>query len=360
MCSDFVKPLLVWYNENARDLPWRHTKNPYCIWVSEIMLQQTRVEAVRHYYERFLTALPSVADLAKCREEYLLKLWEGLGYYSRVRNMQKTAGILMERYGGVFPEDPQTLEKLPGIGTYTAGAIASIAYGKRSPAVDGNVLRILMRLYADRSDVLKESTKKKAAQKILELTSGAELDFGSLNQAFMDLGSLICLPNSEPRCSQCPIAAECLSRAEGLTSCIPVRVKKKQKREENITVFLIRDGEKTVIRPRPEKGLLSSLYEFPNLTGRLTENEALSYVRDCGCEALHISSLPAAKHVFSHIIWYMTAYEIRVTDLKSSEEGWIFADVSEIETKYPIPSAFSAYARTIGLRIGTEARKENV
>ena len=205
-----VEPLLAWYEKNRRKLPWRENVSAYRVWVSEIMLQQTRVEAVKPYFARFIDALPDVSDLADCEEEKLLKLWEGLGYYNRVRNMQKAAKTVMEEYGGQLPDDYEKLLSLKGIGSYTAGAIASIAYGIPVPAVDGNVLRIITRLTQDESDIMKQSVKKRVEQALLEVMPQKRA--GVFNQALMELGATVCVPNGAPLCEACPWKEFCLAK----------------------------------------------------------------------------------------------------------------------------------------------------
>lgn len=382
MRFDFVKPMLVWYNENARDLPWRRTKDPYLIWVSEIMLQQTRVEAVLGYYERFTSALPTVTDLALCPEDRLLKLWEGLGYYSRARNMQKAARIVCESYAGQMPASAAALMKLPGIGEYTAGAISSIAFGQAEPAVDGNVLRVIARLEAISDNTLNESVKKKIREELRGLYDANDGTFGLLNQAFMDLGAGVCLAGCAPKCDICPISAYCRCFELGLQSELPVRVKKQKRRIEKRTVLLIRRDETYAIRKRPDSGLLSGLYEFPNETGELSSDDALGKAESMGLMPLRIKKLSAAKHIFSHVEWHMTGYEILVApsgfpdagelqdagDLSHTKENvkenpLIFATPEMIESKYPVPSAFEKYAKMINIRTGKkreELRYENI
>ena len=382
MRFDFVKPMLVWYNENARDLPWRRTKDPYLIWVSEIMLQQTRVEAVLGYYERFTSALPTVTDLAVCPEDRLLKLWEGLGYYSRARNMQKAARIVCESYAGQMPESAADLMKLPGIGEYTAGAISSIAFGQAEPAVDGNVLRVVARLEAISENILSESVKKNIREELRGLHDANDGTFGLLNQAFMDLGAGVCLAGGAPKCDICPISAYCRCFELGLQSELPVRVKKQKRRIEKRTVLLIRRDETYAIRKRPDSGLLSGLYEFPNETGELSSDDALAKAESLGLMPLRIKKLSAAKHIFSHVEWHMTGYEILVApsgfpdagelqdagDLSHTKENvkenpLIFATPEMIESKYPVPSAFEKYAKMINIRTGKkreELRYENI
>ena len=372
MRFDFVKPLLVWYNENARDLPWRRTKDPYLIWVSEIMLQQTRVEAVLGYYERFTSALPTITDLAVCPEDRLLKLWEGLGYYSRARNMQKAARIVCESYAGHMPESGAELMKLPGIGEYTAGAISSIAFGLAEPAVDGNVLRVVARIEAIQDNILNESVKKKIREELRGLYDTNDGTFGLLNQAFMDLGAGVCLAGSSPKCDICPISSYCRCFEQGLQSELPVRVKKQKRRIEKRTVLLLRRDESYAIRKRPDSGLLSGLYEFPNVTGELSPDEALAAAERLGLMPIRIKKLREAKHVFSHVEWRMTGYEIFVApagfsgadgvqdskagphspEIAEEKNPLIFAVPEIIERKYPVPSAFEKYAKMINIRTG--------
>ena len=355
MCSDFVKPLLLWYNTQGRDLPWRKTKDPYRIWVSEIMLQQTRVEAVKGYYERFLEALPDIEALADCPEDELNKLWEGLGYYSRVRNMQKAARTIREQNGGKVPEEKSDLIKLPGIGDYTAGAVASIAFGKPEPAVDGNVIRIVARIKALKKDFSSAKEKRNLTEFLRTLTLPENEDWGALNQAFMDLGSGVCLPNSSPRCEECPIMEFCTAHKSGNEMDYPVRAEKKPRRIEQMTVMLIRNGDKLAIRKRPAKGLLPNLYEFPNTAGILSEEEAVHAAEEItDLEAIRIKRIPDARHIFSHVEWHMRGYEIIMTpgDEKYPESDLIYAEAGEIEREYPIPSAFTAYAKYLNIHLG--------
>lgn len=361
MLNEAAVRLLRWYQMNKRTLPWREGKNPYYIWVSEIMLQQTRVEAVKPYFQRFLSELPTIRDLAECPEEKLLKLWEGLGYYNRVRNMQKSAQILMEQYEGRMPSDYSALLALPGIGTYTAGAIASIAYGISVPAVDGNVLRILSRLEADPSDIGKQSVKKKAEQTLFEMMTGpcSETEVkenpGELNQAWMDLGACICLPGGEPLCERCPLQDLCKAHEKGEETAYPVKAKKLKRRREDRTILLVQDGERIALHKRPPKGLLAGLYEFPNLEGHLTEKDALNWVEEQGLYPVQIQKLDPAKHIFSHVEWYMNGYLIRVASFEGDlKENYLLAEVKTAEEKYAIPSAFSAYARSLRMHLGPE------
>ena len=349
-------PLLTWYDIHKRVLPWRGIRDPYRIWVSEIMLQQTRVEAVKPYFERFMHALPDVKSLAECEEERLLKLWEGLGYYNRVRNMQIAAQTVMEQYDGKLPADYEKLLELKGIGHYTAGAIASIAYGIPVPAVDGNVLRILMRVSADNSDIMKQSVKTRVEQALQQVIP--QDCAGSFNQALMELGAIVCVPNGEPLCDQCPWYSFCETRKRGLWQELPVKKKAKGRRIEERTVLVIRDGERVVLKRRPKKGLLAGLYEFPNEPGTLTEDEALRAVQDMHLHPMRIQRLEEAKHIFSHVEWHMQGYMVEVDSLTREEAGLLFVEAAHSEETYPIPAAFAAYTKYMNIRLGNERFKE--
>lgn len=346
MLEEIVTPLVKWYRENKRILPWRDKGNAYYTWVSEIMLQQTRVEAVKPYFERFITELPDVESLADCPQEKLLKLWEGLGYCNRVRNMQEAAQTVKKEYNGRLPEDYQTLLSLKGIGSYTAGAIASIAYGINVPAVDGNVLRVISRITESAEDISRQAVRKKIEQQLQEIMP--EECPGDFNQALMELGAVVCIPNGKAKCGECPVASVCLAYRHDKVDSLPVKAPKKARMLEDRTVFIIQDGECTAIRKRPEKGLLAGLYELPNIQGHLKREEALLYVEKMGLDPLYIEKLPPAKHIFSHIEWRMQAYRIKVSSLKKAQDReLIFADKEQSGKQYAIPSAFGAYAKYI-------------
>lgn len=358
MLEKIVEPLMEWYGKNHRILPWRESKNPYYIWISEIMLQQTRVEAVRPFFQRFIQALPRVEDVAVCPEEQLLKLWEGLGYYNRVRNIQKAAIRIVEEYQGQLPADYEKLKELPGIGNYTAGAVASIAYDLPVPAVDGNVLRVYARIMEDDSDILKQSVKTRVEKEFLEVMPGSRS--GTFNQALMELGAMVCVPNGAPKCEQCPVAEYCRARQHGTAMNLPVKKKSKERRMEQKTVLVLRDGERVAIRKRPSKGLLAGLYELPNLEGYCSEEEVLSWVKEQELTPMRILPLAEAKHIFSHVEWDMKGYLVRVAALEQTADSrMIFADISQVEREYPIPAAFQAYAKQIQMRLGQEKYKEN-
>lgn len=383
--------LPAWYGKNHRTLPWRDTGNPYDVWLSEIMLQQTRVAAVIDYFYRFKEALPGIPELASCEETRLMKLWEGLGYYSRVRNLQKAAQIVVRDHGGKLPETAKELQKLPGIGPYTAGAIASIAFGEAVPAVDGNVLRICSRICGNREDIALPETKKalgRALSDLFQRVCGSDLHPGTMNQAMMELGATVCVPNGSPQCAVCPAADRCRAYLSGETEMLPLKSAGRPRRIERHTILVLMDGGNVLIRKRPGKGLLAGLWELPSAEGYLTEVQALAEAKRLLEEAARISGtdpaepvfvrkLPPARHVFTHIEWEMQGYLIRVVPalgaagnrsgrsesdkMKRTEAGTpgfaqkvlsgeedcrlpvIFADPEELQTVYALPSAFSAY-----------------
>ncbi|MCR5094515.1 MAG: A/G-specific adenine glycosylase [Lachnospiraceae bacterium] len=343
---DTAEKLLNWYEKNRRILPWREDPSPYHVWISEIMLQQTRVEAVKPYYERFLAELPDVASLAAVSEDRLMKLWEGLGYYSRARNLKRAAIRIMEDCGGKLPKEPAELMKLPGIGPYTAGAVASIAFGACYPAVDGNALRIWTRLTENAGDIGDDRVKRAVTQEIAAVLPDTPFAAGRINQAFMDLGSMVCLPNSAPRCDLCPLADVCGAHDAGRETDYPVKAAKKPRRIEKRTILLIEDEGRILLKKRPARGLLAGLYELPGVEGHLSRAQVLAHCRGEGIEPLRITALPPAKHIFTHIEWHMIGYRIRVdalSDFFPGKQGGILADKQEISTRYSIPSAFSNY-----------------
>ena len=348
---EMVEPLTTWYQQNKRDLPWRHHVNAYRVWVSEIMLQQTRVEAVKPFYYRFMEALPTVRDLAEAEEDKLLKLWEGLGYYNRVRNMQKAAQKIMEEYDGHFPETYEEISKLKGIGNYTAGAISSFAFGIPKPAVDGNVMRVISRILASDEDIMKQSVKTKveiALEKVIPADNPSDF-----NQGLIELGAIVCVPNGEPKCEECPVAHLCRARALGCQMELPVKKKAKERKIEERTVLVFQDGETVAIRKRPGKGLLAKMYEFPNLEGYLTMEEVVAYCKSIGLSPVFVKELPEAKHIFSHIEWHMKGYAVRVDELeKNCSENMIFAPPEEIQKTYSIPAAFEKYTHYVNIKLG--------
>ena len=340
-------PLVEWFRENRRDLPWRRRMNAYRVWISEIMLQQTRVEAVKPYYERFLKELPDVKALAEVPEERLLKLWEGMGYYNRARNLKAAAVQIMEEFGGRFPDRYEEIRSLKGIGSYTAGAIVSFVYNIPKPAVDGNVFRVVTRLLADPDDITKASTRTKIEALLEEVIPRDAA--GDFNQSLIELGAIVCLPNGEPKCAECPVRHLCRSFAEGTQMEYPVKKKAKERRIEKRTVFLFCDGGAVAIRKRKSTGLLAGMYEFPNVEGHLKRQEAIDYARSLGLAPVRVKKLESAKHIFSHVEWHMTGYEILVDELeKEMKDNVIFAGRDELEEKYPMPSAFETYLAAAG------------
>lgn len=329
--------LLPWYRKNARDLPWRHTKEPYRVWISEIMLQQTRVEAVRGYYDRFLKALPDIQSLAEADEESLFKLWEGLGYYSRVRNLQKTAQTIMQEHGGVFPTEYTQVRALSGIGDYTAGAICSICFGQPRAAVDGNVLRIAARITEDFSPIDLADTKKRVAEQLEQVYPKGECD--TFTQALMELGACVCTPRS-PKCSECPVKEICFAEKSGEIDKLPVKLPKREKKQEQRTVFYLEcDGAYAVCK-RTEKGLLSGLWQLPNVSGALSPADALKTAEAFGVQPTELLKEVHKKHIFTHIIWDMVGYHL-VCNVKSKDFTWATAE--ELKTTYALPTAFRIF-----------------
>ena len=361
-CDTISGLLCGWYEQQKRDLPWRKDNDPYHIWVSEIMLQQTRVEAVRPYYLRFLNVLPDIVSLAECPEDRLLKLWEGLGYYSRARNMRKAARILTERYDGHLPRTYAELLKLPGIGPYTAGAIASIAYRQPVPAVDGNVIRVAARITGDERDVRESAVRTSVEEWVLRNMPPGRPDI--FNQALMELGAVVCVPNGPPLCGVCPLSSGCLARKQGMTERIPYKSPAAARKIEEKTVLVIYDGIYVLIRKRSRKGLLAGMYEFPSMDGRCSGKQVLEFVgKQMKIPVTRMLPLPAAKHVFSHIEWHMTGYLVRAEDLSLFEErnretvscpgeNYLVIEPDRTQTDYPIPAAFRAYAAALKIEIG--------
>ena len=326
---EFTDALLNWYDQSKRTLPWRGAGDAYAVLVSEIMLQQTRAAAVIPYYGRFMGSLPTVESLASCDEERLLKLWEGLGYYSRAKNLKKCAQAVVRDHGGVFPQTVAELKRLPGIGPYTAGAIASIAFHEPEPAVDGNVLRVMARLYEDGGNV----TDQRVRDRWTEFLRGRMGERpGDLNQAFMDLGSLICLPKA-PLCEDCPLAAFCGAKAHGTQADYPNRGEKKRKRQEELTVFAVESGDSFLIRRRSESGLLSGLYELPNRPGHLSQEEIGQVLTDLGVRPLGAWEIVSRKHIFTHVIWHMQVVRLRAE--RADVPGYSWYTGAE-----PLPEAF--------------------
>lgn len=356
---DIAPPLLKWYDGHRRVLPWRENPAPYRVWVSEIMLQQTRVEAVKPYFERFMEALPGIPELAQAPEDKLLKLWEGLGYYNRARNLQKAAQAIMAEYGGRMPDSREELLKLPGIGSYTAGAVASIAYGRAVPAVDGNVLRVISRYRADGRDMLNDKVRKSVEEDLKAVMPKDRP--GDFNQALMELGAIVCIPNGAPKCGECPWEASCKAHIEGRETEFPKKAAKKARSIEKKTILVIQDAMRAAIRKRPAKGMLAGMYEFPSEEGHLSQEEVLALLKEKGLHPLRIQKLPDSRHVFTHREWDMIGYAVRVDELepvRGTQEGLLFIEPSLTEKEYPIPSAYAAYTGYLQIRLGNDKFEE--
>jgi A/G-specific adenine glycosylase len=343
LLENAVPRLLDWYGDAKKPFPWRQNPTAYHVWISEIMLQQTRTAAVIPYFERFVSVLPNVKALSEVEDDVLMKLWEGLGYYSRARNLKKAAKIVMSDFGGQLPRTAKELLTLPGIGPYTAGAIASIAFGEPNAAVDGNVLRVVMRLFACRDDIMLASTKKWVTD-ALESVYPVGTEAGKFTEALMELGEAVCIPNGEPRCLDCPLSEICLALKNGEQNELPVRTPKKPRKIEHRTVLLLKCGNKYALAKRPEGGLLSGLWEFPNTVGKLDSAGALAAAQALGAKATECTPLGDAIHIFTHIEWHMTGYLVECESLPCD---MAHASAEETLERYAIPKAFRAYTQTL-------------
>lgn len=332
--------LLGWYEENKRDLPWRKDREPYHIWLSEIMLQQTRVEAVKSYYQRFLTELPDIQALANCDDDRLHKLWEGLGYYSRVRNLKKAAQVIMQEYNGQFPTEHKQVLSLPGIGAYTAGAICSIAFSQPKAAVDGNVLRVCSRICRDDEPIDLPAVKARVQQQLEEIYPTDTP--GEFTQALMELGATVCVPNGEPKCQICPCRSFCLGQADWQT--LPVKLPKKERKQEDRTVFVLNCDGCYAIEKRPNRGLLAGLWQFPNISGFLSPEEAISWAENTGVHPADVQMQIQRHHIFTHIRWDMRCFYIQVRE-KNSHYTWL--TLSEIDEQAALPTAFRQFREEI-------------
>ena len=328
-----IQPLSKWFEQNKRQLPWRQDKDPYHVWVSEIMLQQTRIEAVMGYYARFIGELPDVQALSEVEDDRLLKLWEGLGYYSRARNLKKAAQVIQSEYGGRFPQTYAALRKLPGIGDYTAGAIASICFNERVPAVDGNVLRVHARITGSRDNVLLPAVKKSVTA---ALSAIMPEEAGSFNEALMELGETVCLPAS-PHCSDCPLNAVCFAYQNGMTAELPVRVKQQKRRNEKLTVLVLTAPNGSIAIEKRSGGLLSGMYQLPNAAGYYSEEEIKQLVTAWRLEPLSVTFLKSAKHAFTHIDWLMEGWQVAV---REPNDRFLWVSRLELQSTYPLPTAF--------------------
>ncbi|MBQ9735679.1 MAG: A/G-specific adenine glycosylase [Clostridia bacterium] len=331
------------YEKEGRALPWRRDADPYHIFLSEIMLQQTRVEAVIPYYERFLARFPTVGALAAADEMEVFKLWEGLGYYSRARNLLRGAKCVVDEHGGAFPDTEEALRTLPGVGEYTAGAIASISFGRPCAAIDGNALRIYARLFGDGRNVL-DARVKREVKSLFDAAYPTGARAGATTQGLMEVGQRFCIPNGAPHCDGCPLRALCAVGASGAWTEYPKKEKKKPRRIEARTVLLFVAGDRIFIRRRPDEGLLAGLWEFPNLEGHLTEDGAIAAAREMGLFPEGVMTGPDAKHIFTHIEWHMKGYLISCKD-DSVPEGFVAVSLQELKKNYPIASAYRAFLK---------------
>lgn len=333
--------LLPWYNENARDLPWRKDTDPYHVWISEIMLQQTRVEAVQGYYTRFLEAFPDIASLAQAEEKKLLKLWEGLGYYNRAKNLQKAAGEILYNKDGVFPQTYDEILSLPGIGPYTAGAVASICFHLPVPAVDGNVLRVVTRLTENAAPIQLENTKKEIHCQLKKIYP--KTNCGAFTQALMELGATVCTPNS-PKCEKCPVTCVCEANHHNTVLKYPVKLPKKEKKSEERTLFYFLCNGKIALSKRNDTGLLSGLWQFPNIEGNLSLTEAISAAETFGTEPAEVLKERHETHIFTHIKWNMTCYYLRC---HRQPDAFLWETFEEIKNSFPLPTAFRKFLEKI-------------
>ncbi len=329
--------LLPWYEANHRDLPWRQDREPYHVWLSEIMLQQTRVEAAKGYYQRFLDVLPTISHLAQCDDDVLHKLWEGLGYYSRVRNLKKAAQIIMDRYSGRFPQNYQAIRELPGIGDYTSGAICSICFDLPTPAVDGNVLRLVSRLTDDATPI-DLPARKKAVSDALEKVYPPQA--GTFTQALMELGATLCGPNREPQCHACPCREFCLGFRRGTAGTLPVKNPKQKRRQEDLTVLVLRCEDRYALEKRPDTGLLAGLWQFPNVPGALDAAQGAALAGQWGVQPSDVLRVVEKKHIFTHIQWNMTGIYL---EAGHADPRFVWLTAEQIEAQTALPTAFRQF-----------------
>ncbi len=341
--SELSDLLLPWFYENKRELPWRMDNEPYHVWLSEIMLQQTRVEAVKQYYTKFIAELPTIYDLANCPDDKLLKLWEGLGYYNRARNLKHAATTIMTDYHGQFPTDFETIRSLKGIGDYTAGAIGSICFHLKTPAVDGNVLRVLSRVYNDSSNIDLEETKKKYQTRLLSLYPDEAC--GDFTQSLMELGALVCIPNGIARCEICPLKDICEANIKDVKHLLPVRSKKKKRKVVDMTVYVLMYQDENgslfyAIRKRSEQGLLHGLYEFYNVNGSMDVNDAMKHLKTQNIRAAKLLKETKYNHIFTHIEWHMTSYYVICKDMNPM---FLWVSEDSLWGQYALPKAFRVF-----------------
>ncbi len=326
--------LLEWYDKNARPLPWRRDSDPYHVWLSEIMLQQTGVLVVKDYYRRFLAVFPTVQALAGAEEQTVLKLWEGLGYYSRARNLMKAARLIVNEHGGRFPDTYEKIIKLPGIGHYTAGAIASICFNRPTPAVDGNVVRVITRI-AGIGDEVTEAVKKRITESLKAIYPADRP--GDFTQSLMDLGAVVCIPNGTPKCGQCPVSDICAANRDGTAMSLPVKSQKQAKKQQELTVFLLSCGDDIALHRRGDSGLLAGLWELPNVPGRLNDTAAVALAAEWGVKPAALLRSFQRSHVFTHIKWDMVCYDI---ECGAQPDRFVWVSRRELSETYALPTAF--------------------
>lgn len=371
--NSFQNKLLHWYHQHKRSMPWRDDPTPYHVWISEIMLQQTRVEAARSYYLRFIERLPDISSLSLIDDEELHKLWEGLGYYNRAKNLKKAANIVVSDYSGELPGIYEELLKLPGIGPYTAGAIASIAFHQAVPAVDGNVMRVISRISGDDRDIMQNSTRKEMEKIVRQLIPPEEVHH--FNQALMELGALICIPNGSPKCGECPVQSLCYAYEEGKQADFPVKKPKKERsiEEKTVLIFMNEEGQ-VLLQQRPDKGLLAGLWEFPSINAKFSEQQLIRHLESLSLTFKRIVKIEDSKHIFSHIEWHMDGFWIvlpnsfsigqfqfdkvdlspldctvreSATEKPYISRSKVWVNLEEIKQHYSIPTAFKTYIRSL-------------
>ncbi len=341
MTGQAVETLLVWYYKNKRQLPWRDQNNPYYTWISEIMLQQTRVEAVKGYFTRFIKELPDVESLACVDDEKLMKLWEGLGYYNRARNLKKAAVEMIQQYDGKVPKGYNLLIELSGIGPYTAGAVASIAFGEAVPAVDGNVLRVVMRLLGSYEDITQNKVKRSLEEQIRRIMPKKHA--GDFNQALMELGAIVCLPNGKPLCEECPLQDICMAKQKGIQMELPVKPVKKKRKIEEKTVFILKYQGRIALAKRPKDGVLADMWEFPNVQGKMEWEQVSGLLSEYGIEVQKIEKVEEKKHIFTHLEWHMRGFYVVCESIPDNTKfQWV--NERERAEKYALPTAMSQFA----------------
>ena len=336
--QSIVMPLLNWYHQNARILPWRENRDPYRIWISEIMLQQTRVDTVIPYYNRFLSVLPDIKSLAEVPEDELMKLWEGLGYYSRARNLQKAAKKMVNEFGGEFPRTPQEVATLPGIGPYTTGAICSIAFELPTPAVDGNVLRVISRICRSSENIDDPAVRKKMTEQLAAIYP--ETDRGDFTQSLMELGAIVCLPNGLPLCDRCPLSDQCAAHLDGCETDYPIKNEKAERKQIKMTVFLLRCNGKIAVCKREQSGLLAGLWQLPNTDTAFNQKAAEKWLAENRFSVNSIQKTPKRKHVFTHIEWQMNGYDVEVA---AEDERFTWVSPEQLEQEIALPTAFRKF-----------------